>query len=416
MSLRWKLALGTALAVLVAAGLHLFFAYVNFSRAIEGEIQSDLVRWQQAVVDSLDLSGPAPRLKGQNWPWLFTGTALGFRVVKGGRIYLEAGFIPERPGPDWEKAERPLDKGYQLVLYLYVGEYRQALRRQLQSGLISLPFSALLAALFGFYLAHRLLRPLDTLAQGVERLTRVQFPNPLPEPRGKDELAALTRSFNRMAVSLKEAFERERAFTRYASHELRNPLATLQAQLEALEAGLVPQEEALAEAKGALRRMRSILEGLLQLAREPRARPEPLPLYAVAERVVAGLPSGQTRVRLELPRDLWVLADEALLNRLLENLLQNALKHTDGAVYLRARPGEAGVLIEVQDEGPGVNPVLLKRLTEPFFRAGQRGGMGLGLALAAQAARALGGELRLENRHPGLVAAFTLPRMEVPRG
>ena len=414
MSLRWKLAIGTALVAVFAAGLHFLIGYVGFRRAIEDEIQSELRRWGQVAAQSVVFEQGRPRLSGGDWLWLGSGNTLGFRVRKDGRIYLEAGIVPENPGPDWARTERAIGEGFVLELYLYVGEYRRALSRELQSGLLTLPLAAVLAAAFGFFLANRLLLPLDRLARGVEKLSRVEFPAPLPEPRGGDELAALTRSFNRMARALKEAFERERAFTRYASHELRNPLATLQAQLEALEAGVVPKEEAVREGRRALVRMRSILDGLLLLAREPKAELEPLPLRPLVESVVRGLPeASRARVVLEVPEELWVHADEGLFARALENLVGNALKHGGGQVRIAAHPKGDRVELRVEDEGPGVPPEHLERLTQPFFRAGRRPGLGLGLALADQAARAMGGRLRFENRAPGLAAVLSLVRAEV---
>ncbi len=416
MSLRWKLALGTAMVAILATGLHFFIAYLGFRQAIEDEIQSELERWSAAVAQVVVIDDRGrPRLQGGNWPWLGSGYTLGFRVKRNGRIYLEAGILPPAPTPDWATIERRLPQGFTLELYLNVGEYRRALARQLQSGLVTLPLAAVLAAVLGLFIAQRMLVPLDRLARGVEKLSHVEFPEPLPEPGGNDELAALTRSFNRMARALKEAFERERAFTRYASHELRNPLATLHAQLDALESGVVPKEEAVAEGKRALDRMRSTLDGLLLLAREPKAELEPLPLAPLLERAVRALPEPQ-RARVELtppPEDLWIEADERLFARALENLLNNALKHTDGRVHLGAEAENGQVRLIVRDEGPGVPPELLPKLTQPFFRGGARPGLGLGLALAAQAIKAMGGDLRFESRNPGLVASFTLPRAEV---
>jgi len=416
MSLRWKLALGTAMVAVFAAGLHFFISYWGFRQAIEDEIQSELERWSQAVAQVVTLDDQGrPRLRGGDWPWVGSGYTLGFLVRRGERIYLEAGILPEEPSADWARTARALPGGYTLELYLNVGEYRRALARQLQSGLVTLPLAALLAAGLGLVVAQRMLAPLDRLARGVEKLSHVEFPEPLPEPAGHDELAALTKSFNRMARALKEAFERERSFTRYASHELRNPLAALQAQLDALAAGVVTQEEALAEGRRALGRMRSTLDGLLQLAREPKAELEPLPLAPLLEQAVRALPEGaRRRVELLPPQEeLWIEADERLFARALENLLTNALKHTDGRVRLYAEPENGRVRVVVQDEGPGVDPELLPRLTQPFVRGGRRSGLGLGLALAAQAAKAMGGTLAFKSQNPGLEASLSLPRAEV---
>ncbi len=414
MSLRLRVALGTAAIAAVAAGLHLFLGYWSFYRLVEEDIARDLAIETQRVAESVVLKNGLPRLSG-DFAWLRSGNTLGFRVEKGGRVYLEGGVLPATLGRDWVTIDRSLTDGYLLRVYYYAGEYRKALEGQLRAGLLSLPLILVLAAVMGFVFAGHITGPLLRLTQAATALSRMEFPEPVPVPEGNDELAALARSFNRMVAEVREALERERAFTRYASHELRTPLATLKAQIEALEAGLLPASEALPEAKRAMERMQSILEGLLTLSRAPRARLEPLPMAELLREAWRALPESQRdRVTLSLPEgELWLLGDEALLEQALGNLLANALKHTDAPVELYGREDGRWVVLGVRDHGPGVPPDLLGKLTRPFFRAtSQRPGSGLGLALADRAARAMEGRLRLAPAHPGLRAELWLQRAE----
>ena len=415
MSLRLRIALGTAALAALAAGLHLVVGYLSFAQLIQEDIDRDLALWAQAVSSGLVIQDGLPVLQGEDWPWVSAGHTIGFRVSKDGRIYLEGGVLPPPDASDWAWTRRELKDGFELELAFYVGDYQKALLGQLRAGIVSLPLVVLLASFLGWWLAGRIAGPIVQLAEAADALSRMQFPDPVPPPPGNDELSRLAKSFNRMVYAVRDAFERERSFTRYASHELRTPLATLQAQMDALEAGITTPERALPESRRALERMRSILEGLLTLSREPQVTLEPLPAAAVVRQMVAGLPEARSRrVRLELPEEeLWIMGDEELLRRALGNLLDNALKHSEGEVELRLYREGPEVVFEVRDFGDGVSEEQLARLADPFVRFNSRvEGTGLGLSLARQAAQAMRGHLEFEHGSPGLRALLRLPIAE----
>jgi len=416
MSLRLRIALGTAALAALAAGMHLLIGYASFGRLIDDEIQRDLSLWTQAVASNLEIENGRPRLLAEDWSWLDAGSSIGFRVRKGNVVYLEGGVLPSSGNGDWAWSQKDLDDGFVLELAIYIGEYRRALLGQLRAGEFSLPLVIVLASLLGWWYAGRIAKPVTQLADAADELSRMRFPDPVPPPPGNDELTRLAESFNRMVYAVREALERERSFTRYASHELRTPLATLQAQLETMEAGLTPAEKALPESRRALERMRGILEGLLTLSREPRVTLEPLPGGALLKQFYESLPAEvRQRVSLRLPDgEVWVMADEELWRRALGNLLDNALKHSGGKVELSLeRQGDKAVF-SVRDFGPGVSEEELAHLTEPFVRFNSRAeGSGLGLSLSKQAARALGGQLRFIRKNPGLKAELDIPLLEV---
>ncbi|HGY08513.1 MAG TPA: HAMP domain-containing histidine kinase [Oceanithermus profundus] len=411
MTLRLRIALGTATIAAVAAGLYLFIGYLSFSKVLGEDVQRNLQVWSSAIAGSLNIENGRPVLTGTDWSWLSGGVSVGFRVRRGRTIFAEGGVLPSAGGRDWVWTRRPLQDGFELELAAYVGEYRRALTSQLWVGLVTLPLVVALASALGWLLAGRIVRPVDQLASAADQLSQMQFPDPVPPPPGDDELTRLARSFNRMVFAVRDALERERAFTRYASHELRTPLATMQAQLEALEAGLTPQEKALPETRKAIERMRGILEGLLTLSREPQVTLEPLPAGALLRSLVTGLGEAAERVRLELPdEEVWVVGDEELLSRALGNLIDNALKYSEGPVEVRlAAEGDEAVL-SVRDHGDGVTEDQIGRLADPFVRFHTRvAGTGLGLSLSKQAVQAMHGHLGFEPARPGLRAWLRLP-------
>ncbi|WP_457627602.1 sensor histidine kinase [Oceanithermus sp.] len=415
MTLRLRIAIGTAALAALAAGLHLLVGYLSFAQLIQEDIDRDLEVWSRAVASGIVIQHGLPVLQGDDWSWADAGHTIGFRVSRNSRIYLEGGVLPPDDAPDWAWTERDLGDGFVLELAFYIGDYQRALLGQLHAGMISLPLVVLLASVLGWWLAGRIAGPIVQLSEAADALSSMRFPDPVRPPPGDDELSRLAKSFNRMVFAVRDALERERAFTRYASHELRTPLATLQAQMEALEAGLVDQEKALPESRKALERMRGILEGLLTLSREPQVTLEPLPGGATVRQLVAALPEERARrVRLELPREeVWIMGDEELLRRALGNLVDNALKHSEGEVEVRLSEEDGEAVFEVRDYGDGVDDAQLARLADPFVRFNAKvEGTGLGLSLARQAAQAMRGRLEFEHGRPGLRALLCLPLVE----
>jgi signal transduction histidine kinase len=205
------------------------------------------------------------------------------------------------------------------------------------------------------------------------------------------------------------ALERERSFTRYASHELRTPLTTLSAYVSGAQQGLVPADEALDVAERNLARIQRTLSGLLELARGPSE----LSLVVVPDLIQDVLKdyseAEQARIRLSLENAV-IEAPRVALQGAIRNLLENALRYSEGPVCLRLHQGSS-LCITVRDYGKGVPEAALNRLSEPFYRLNSDvAGSGLGLAYVRQVAEGLGGGLTLRN-HPegGLEATLVLP-------
>ena len=297
---------------------------------------------------------------------------------------------------------------------------------------------ATLAGLLGltalaFVVVRRLFRPLDDIRAGTQRYGRGDFSQPIPQRR-PDELGELAGQVNAMAAGLQRMLEGQRGLLLAISHELRSPLTRARLNAELVADG--PERNALLRD---LAQMRDLISDLLEserlaqggatLQREP-TEPGALIRSLVDEQFAAALAT--QRLQLDLAADLPMLAlDRARMRMLLRNLIDNGLRHGAGSlVRVCARAGRgveqgtvlgadsgagpAGLRLEVRDHGPGVEPGLLQRLAQPFFRpdaarSRERGGVGLGLYLCRLVAESHGGRLELANADPGLRVTVTLP-------
>jgi signal transduction histidine kinase len=240
---------------------------------------------------------------------------------------------------------------------------------------------------------------------------------------GPREIAELAASFNAMAAGLEQLFDARRELVAWASHDLRAPIASLQAMLEAIEDGLASAEDYLPTLREQVRTLSMLVEDLFELARidagvltlELRRTPV-APLVASALQLLR--PEAEARgVALSAEIDQQMEADLApdKIERVLFNLLTNALHHTpsDGSVAVRAERRASDVLLSVEDSGEGLPAEAPGRMFERFWRADRArsgGGAGLGLAIARGLVEAHGGRIWAENRpQGGACVSFTLP-------
>ena len=202
------------------------------------------------------------------------------------------------------------------------------------------------------------------------------------------------------------------------SHDLRTPLATIEAALDGLETPTIrlddlQQGELLESVRHELERLKRYVEKLLDLSRLQAAAVVPAQAIwtadALAEQALDDLPNGD-RVRVDFPDDLPpIQTDAAQLQRALVNVLENALKFSppDSPVLLRAESRDGDVVFRVEDQGPGIEADEAESIFEPFHRGRGSGGSGLGLAIARGFVVANGGRIWAEQRRSG-GAAFVI--------
>lgn len=415
MSFRAALFLSIAIAVISSAFIEagLDFLADRASAFAESRIDSDLERFGDAVEAQLVAALDSPALPGH----LVVETPLSRRAHymvfhNDALLFDSSPTASEEQLMRWRTQVRYLRDGYRVELAVAPLIFEGFLTSSLLTDVIDLPLFVVLSLVAAWLLARIVMRPVRELTEASQKLTAKQFPEPITVPTGNDELSRMARSFNAMTTQVHGFIERERTFTRYASHELRTPLSALKAQLESVRIGLAAPTEVWPALERNVQRMEDLLAALLILARSTEYESEGGELLPLLEDVVAGLPV-ECRERVVLrPQGakLPLVTDRRLAGQAVRNLLENALRYSDGRVILDATLAGHEVKIAVRDEGAGVAETALERLREPFFRATEAAhGLGLGLSLVDSIARSLGGRLELRNTEPGFEAAVTLP-------
>ncbi|MBL9089520.1 MAG: HAMP domain-containing histidine kinase [Planctomycetia bacterium] len=357
--------------------------------------------------------------------WIEDGSAHGVRVAgRGGRedgmftVAVRELGVPNPPRPLRGPGGRPgpgrprRGQGTFAVAFVEEAPMEAALLRRRGTLLLVVTAAAALGGFLSFLLAGRLLRPLRRAADDAEAIASPEAR--LPAPPADDEVGRLVAVLNGMLGRLDASAGRERQFLASASHELRRPLASLLGELElAATPGRSPDalREAVRLARSDALAMQRLVDDLLHHA---RARAGQLPLVArdvalpdlVAEAVARSrraLGRADADVDAAGVADLLLHVDADALRQVVENLVSNALTHAgpDAHVVVTAAREGDGVVLAVEDDGPGIPVDEQTRVFEPFGR-GDRAraapGFGLGLAIAREVARALGG--RLEVRSP----------------
>ena len=282
----------------------------------------------------------------------------------------------------------------------------------------------LMSAVVGHVIARRTLRPIARAGEAATALAEGMLDTRLTTER-TDEFGTWAVSFNRMATALQEkiqeledAAERERRFTSDVAHELRTPLSAVVTSAEMLSSGqgeMGPDAQWAADRLASqVRRMRRLVEELLEISRLDSGRESvsiiDTNLAELIDRLVKHH-GWSERVRTKVDHG-EISTDPRRLDRVVGNLIANAIEHGDGEITVRARLEDTHLVIDVDDQGPGMNPQEEDRVFDRFYKAdpARGGGSGLGLAIARQNARLLGGEIRTTRAHGRTRFTARLPR------
>ena len=283
----------------------------------------------------------------------------------------------------------------------------------------------LLGGILAYFVSGRALRPLRSFVAQVEQVQ----PNNLADMKITEEVLPEFRqfsaSFNEMLDRLDEGFSAQRQFTGNAAHELRTPLALMQAQLELFSA---EHPDARAETADLIRLLREQTERMTQMTKtllemsELRSVPctDRIELGPMAEEILTDLaPLAEKKgVALVCDGDGVMTGSDTLIYRLLFNLTENAIRYNrpNGTVRISIAEEETQIVVRVADSGCGIPEEYRRSIFQPFFRVDKSrsrayGGVGLGLSLVWEIARLHGGEVLVEkSTEEGTTMAVRFPR------
>ncbi len=289
----------------------------------------------------------------------------------------------------------------------------------------ALPFLVTFTAIMGWWVAGRILQPLNAVAHVADTITGANLSLQIPLRGADDELDHMIQNFNQMTVRLHESFNQVRRFSTDASHELRTPLTAIRGQLEValMTAQTTTQyHEAVAKALEDVEGLSRMVDVLLQLAQAEggqwvldrvRLRMSSV-VTTVADQFQPLAEEKNLTVTNRVPSTLAIVGDRVQIERLVANLLSNAIKYTPpgGKVDISAEEVGHEVCLSVADTGPGISKEDLPHVFERFYRVRKNQnssakGLGLGLSFVAVIAKAHEGRAEVEST-PGQGTCFKI--------
>jgi signal transduction histidine kinase len=296
--------------------------------------------------------------------------------------------------------------------------------RLLTASWLVLILTAIGSAVLGWFIAGRVLRPLRQMTETAHTISARNLGERLAVSGPDDEFKRLGDTLDELLARLQTAFEAQRRFVANAAHELRTPLTVDRTLLQVALADPAASAEQLRatceELLASGREQERLLEALLTLATSERGleRSEPIDLAVLAGRAATAQPTGRVKVTLS---SAPTSGDPALVERLIANLLDNAIRHNDerGLAEISTGVDADGSYLTVENTGPLVPAQSLERLFEPFTRidelrraeAGEH--HGLGLSIVRSIANAHGARVEASPREDGgLTVRVTFPRSE----
>jgi signal transduction histidine kinase len=271
------------------------------------------------------------------------------------------------------------------------------------------------AAGLTLWAVRRLTEPVRTLARAAETLGRDVNAPPLPED-GPSEVATAAIAFNTMASRIRRFVQDRTELLTAIGHDLRTPITRLK-----LRAEFVDDEEQRGKILADLEELEAMVSATLAFGRDARTTEPVTPLdlaellRTILDEAGDARPEVLNKLNFDGPAHLTVRARSLSLKRVFVNLVTNAVNYGGSAMVRLSNPANGVVVVEIEDDGPGIQPADLDRAFEPFHRGEpsrnrQTGGVGLGLPIARNIMRAHGGDVVIANRPTGgLRATVTLP-------
>ncbi len=373
LTLQWRLALASA-AILAAACLILTLVFNHSAGAELDDLEIQVIQLQPNTGDAAQISGGAA--------------------------------VPE-----------------QMQIPQHFSNSRSTLRMESAAAMLLV---VLLSGVMTYWLTGKALSPLRKIAGQMETIQAQNLAQPVEVPGTEDEVAHLAKSFNAMLSRLGKSFETQKRFSANAAHELRTPLAVIQARLDLLDrkSKELPGDcaESLEILAAQTERLSHLVEELLQMARlETVQKSDQISLPALLEEILCDLEEVAQKNGVKMvqhPSEGELVGNDALLYRAIYNVIENSIKynHTGGRVSAQSNVEKGQIIVTISDSGRGIPAEDQKQVFDPFFRVDksrsrQMGGCGLGLALTKAIIELHGGQIRIVSSSPkGTTIRIMLPQ------
>ena len=373
LTLQWRLAL-TSAAILAAACLILTLVFNHSAGAELDDLEIQVIQLQPNTGDAAQISGGAA--------------------------------VPE-----------------QMQIPQHFSNSRSTLRMESAAAMLLV---VLLSGVMTYWLTGKALSPLRKIAGQMETIQAQNLAQPVEVPGTEDEVAHLAKSFNAMLSRLGKSFETQKRFSANAAHELRTPLAVIQARLDLLDrkSKELPGDcaESLEILAAQTERLSHLVEELLQMARlETVQKSDQISLPALLEEILCDLEEVAQKNGVKMvqhPSEGELVGNDALLYRAIYNVIENSIKynHTGGRVSAQSNVEKGQIIVTISDSGRGIPAEEQKQVFDPFFRVDksrsrQMGGWGLGLALTKAIIELHGGQIRIVSSSPkGTTIRIMLPQ------
>ncbi|MCK8060381.1 MULTISPECIES: cell wall metabolism sensor histidine kinase WalK [unclassified Fusibacter] len=260
-------------------------------------------------------------------------------------------------------------------------------------------------------------KPIRAAALHATEISKGKYDLISSDPKSK-EMSVLYNSLNDMSSVIQQSEQARIYYFQNLSHDLRTPLMSIQGYAEGISSGVFEDTaQAAAIIASESIRLKLLVDQLLTLSRlESGAQKLHLEKVDIKELLdqyaqrVQGITKQQNKmVTLNCPDDCYLLLDEELFEKAITNLLSNAVKYAQKIIVIDVTNRDTSVVIQIQDDGPGLNPETIPHLFDRFYK-GDQGNFGLGLAIVATAVQLLGGRVTAENHKKGALFTVTLNR------
>lgn len=296
-------------------------------------------------------------------------------------------------------------------------EVRQSTNELVAALGVGVPFMVIALALVGWFLVGRALHPVELIRRQAAAIPGTDLGGRLGDPASDDELGRLANTFNELLGRIESSAGRQRQFVADAAHELRSPIAALRTQLEVAQ---LHPDLAATRSRGMLEdteRLSNLVDDLLALARmdaNPHQRRQLVDLDDVVLREATAARGRGVRIDASGVSAARASGDPTALDRVARNLVGNAVRHAASIVVLQLAEHDGLVTFVVADDGTGIPEPNRERVFERFTRLDEArsrdaGGAGLGLAIVRDVVMRHGGQVAIEDNHPGAKFTVTLP-------